>query len=360
MACHLRGKSVRHYYSSFHIYNISAALFISAVFFAPMTVSAEEEKDSAVDATMVSNFDIEAYGSLRLHISRASVDEAFDGGSNSYTGLTDAYSRVGARGGFDLGSTRISGNVELGLNTAELDIGDPSFFDDEDLRIKSVTAKGGWGTLKVGKDWLPYYNNIGYPVDYFSTIYAGYTTYAFFREKQISYTTPSWNNFTGTVSRIERTGGGPLGWHYVAAYANDGFTVAVGAEDMDGSTADTKGASVSYQSDGWYLAAKYEESTPIGEIYNGFVQYTDDRLTYKFGLGLGDQFSGNTVHTGIDFQFRPKIKFFTEFYKEELNYAILQDRAQNSSDYFGAGGFGAKQNGKVFAFGLRYDFSTTQ
>jgi len=323
MACHLRGKSVRHYYSSFHIYNICAASFISAVFFAPMTVSAEEKKDSAVDAAMVSNFDIEAYGSLRLHISHASVDEAFDGGSNSYTGLTDAYSRVGARGGFDLGSTRISANIELGLNTAELD-------------------------------------NIGYPVDYFSTIYAGYTTYAFFREKQVSYTTPSWNNFTGTLARIERTGGGPLGWHYVAAYANDGFTVAVGAEDMDGTTADTKGASVSYQSDGWYLAAKYEESTPIGEIYNGFVQYTDDRLTYKFGLGLGDQFSGNTFHTGIDFQFRPKIKFFTEFYKEELNYAILQDRAQNSSDYFGAGGFGAKQNGKVFAFGLRYDFSTTQ
>lgn len=328
---------------------IYAGLIVSFAIGAPQSVTAQDN-----------NFDIEAYGSLRIHLSHASVDEAYDGGSTSYTGLTDAYSRVGARAGFDLGSTRISGNVELGLNSAELDVGDPSFFDDEDLRIKSVTAKGDWGTLKVGKDWLPYYNNVGYPVDYFSTIYAGYTTYAFFREKQITYTTPTWNNLTGSVGRIERTGGGPRGWHYTAAYAANGLTFAVGAEDMDNAVADTYGAAASYTAGPWYMAAKYENSDGTGEIYNGFVQYTDDKLTYKFGLGLGDQFSGDTYHLGVDYQFKPKLKFFTEFYKEELNYAILQDRAESSSDYFGAGGFGAKQDGKVLAIGLRYDFSTHQ
>ena len=343
-----------------HHRSMRIGLFLSFVLGVSSPVIAQEKLEPEQAEAKLSNLDLEAYGSLRLHLSQVSVDEAFDGGSTGYTGLTDAYSRVGARAGFNLGSTRISGTVELGLNSAELEVGDPSFFDDEDLRVKSVTASGDWGSLKVGKDWLPYYNNVGYPVDYFSTIYAGYTTYAFFREKQIAYTTPTWQNMSGTLARIERTGGGPLGWHYTASYAANGLTLAIGREDMDGDVADTEGAAISYQTGPWYMAAKYESSDPIGSIYNGFVQYTDDKLTYKFGLGLGDQFSGNTYHTGIDYQFRPNIKLFTEFYKEELNYAILQDRAESSSDYFGAGGFGAKQNGQVFAFGLRYDFSTNQ
>ena len=301
--------------------------------------------------------EVELYASLRLHLSRATVDAAFDGGDRSYTGLTDAYSRVGAKAGFTLGNTKFSGKLELGLNSAELELGDPSFFDDQDLRIKSITASGDWGTLVVGKDWLPYYNNVGYPVDYFSTIYAGYTTYAFFRENQIAYTSPRYQGLRGEIARIERTSGGPSGWHYVANYQSGGLTLAIGQEDMDGSVGDTQGASASYTDGPWYLAAKYENSD-TGNIYNGFVQYSRGKASYKFGLGLGDQFSGDTYHLGVDYQLSQSFKLFTEFYSEDRNYAILQDRAETSSDYFGAGGFGARQNGTVLAFGLRHDFST--
>ena len=309
--------------------------------------------------TSETDLDIELYSSIRLHLSHASVDEAFDGGETSYTGLTDAYSRVGAKAGFDFGGTKISGKLELGLNMAELELGDPSFFDDQDLRIKSVTASGDWGTLVVGKDWLPYYNNIGYPVDYFSTIYAGYTTYAFFRENQIAYTTPEYQGLTGQLARIERTGGGPSGWHYVVNYQSKGLTLAIGREDMDGDVGDTQGASASYTSGAWYLATKYENSD-FGDIYNGFIQYSAGKARYKIGVGLGDQFSGDTYHAGIDYQLYENFKLFAEFYSEERNYAILQDRAETASDYFGADGFGAKQNGKVLALGFRHDFSIRQ
>ena len=54
-------------------------------------------------AAQDANLALETYISLRIHLSQALIDEAFDGGSTGYTGLTDAYSRVGARASFNLG-----------------------------------------------------------------------------------------------------------------------------------------------------------------------------------------------------------------------------------------------------------------
>lgn len=299
------------------------------------------------------------YGSWRLHLNAATVDEASGGQDNSYIGLSDAYSRIGAKASVSLGGTVVTGKIELGLNTADLKLGDPAFFDDEDLRIKSVTASGDWGTLVAGKDWLPYYNNVGYPVDYFSSIFAGYSTYAFFRENQLTYVTPDMGGFKGSLSRIKRTSGGPRGWHYTASYAKDGFTVAAGMEDMDRDVADTYGASASLTRGAWYGALKYENNDEAGEIYNAFAQYNRGKLTYKAGIGLGDQYAGDSYHIGIDYQARETFKLFSEVYSEQKNYAILSDDAQRASDYFGAGGFGARQNGKVMLVGFRFDFDVS-
>jgi hypothetical protein len=302
----------------------------------------------------------ELYSSLRLHLNAQEVDAAFDGGSTSELGLTDAYSRVGGRVKAQLGETEFSGTLELGINSADLEIGDPSFFEDEDFRIMSVKAKGDWGTLLVGKDWLPYYNAVGYPVDYFSSVYAGYSTYAFFREDQIAYTTPTYGGVSATVARMKRTGGGPRGWHYTASYSNEGLTFAVGREDMDNGVGDTQGASISYTSGPYYVAAKYENADGLGDIYNLFGQYSVGKWDLKAGVGLGDQFAGDSVHAGFDYKLRDNFKLFGEVYSEELNYAILRNGAESASDYFGAGGFGARQNGRVAALGFRWDVSTSQ
>lgn len=69
-----------------------------------------------------------------------------------------------------------------------------------------------------------------------------------------------------------------------------------------------------------------------------------------------DQYSGDTYQVGIDYQFNEPLKLFAEYYAEEKNYAILQKDTRSASDYLGAGGFSAEQNGKAFVVGMRYDF----
>jgi len=73
-------------------------------------------------------------------------------------------------------------------------------------------------------------------------------------------------------------------------------------------------------------------------------------------LAEGDQYSGDTYHAGIDYQYTEPLKLFAEYYHEQKNYAILQKDTRSASDYLGAEGFGAKQNGKAFLVGIRYDF----
>jgi len=298
------------------------------------------------------------YGSLRAHATYVSVDEAVEGKDESEFGLTDAYSRIGTTLGFDLGETTVTAKAELGLNTTDLELGDPAFFDDEDLRIYSVTASGDWGSLKVGKDWLPYYNNVGYPVDYFSSIYAGYTTFAFFRERQIAYTSPMIGGFTGTIAAIKRTGGGPSGAQGALSWSKVGLTFTVGFEEMESGFADTRGASASYTTGPWYLSAKIEDQDGQGTAYNVYAQRSLDKWTLKAGAGLGDQYSGDTFHLGVDYQAAANWTLFAEAYSEQLNYALLFDGAETSGDYLGAGGFGVPQDGKALLVGARFDFST--
>lgn len=319
---------------------------IALCFFAPSHASDE-------------SLDINLYGSWRLHANAASVEAAAPGQSDTYVGLSDAYSRIGIKSGWNFAETNFVAKVELGLNTADLELGDPAFFDDEDLRVKSLTASGDWGTMVIGKDWLPYYNTVGYPVDYFSSIFAGYSTFAFFRENQLTYITPELNGLKGSLSRIQRTNGGPRGWHYTASFNQGPLSIGAGMEDMDNDVADTYGASVSLTQGSWYAAAKYEHSDSQGDIYNVFAQFNQDKLTYKAGIGLGDQFAGDSYHIGVDYQVRDNFKLFSEFYSEQNNYAILADGAQSASDYLGAGGFGARQHGKVMLVGFRFDFDVS-
>ncbi len=303
--------------------------------------------------------DLKLYGSWRLHTNATFVDAATPGQSTGYLGLSDAYSRVGAKASFTASGTVFAATLELGVNSADFKLGDPAFFDDEDLRVKSFSASGDWGSLVVGKGWLPYYNNVGYPVDYFSSIYAGYSTYAFFRENQLTYITPQINGFKGSLSRIKRTSGGPKGWHYTASYARGGLTLAVGMEDMENNVADTYGTAVSLKRGHWYGAIKYEHNDVAGDIYNAFAQYTHGKFIYKAGIGLGDQYAGNSYHLGADYKVNQDFKLFAEIYSEQNNYAILADGATRASDYLGAGGFGARQNGKAMVVGFRFDFEAS-
>ena len=65
------------------------------------------------------------HGSFRAHSTLTTVDEAVEGRSETEFGLSDAYSRVGARIDFGYGGTKFSIKSELGLNLADLELGDP-------------------------------------------------------------------------------------------------------------------------------------------------------------------------------------------------------------------------------------------
>ncbi len=301
--------------------------------------------------------DLKLYGSWRLQTNVAFVDTAAPGQNDSYIGVSDAYSRVGTRASFTTGDTTFAATLEVGVNSADFKVGDPAFFDD-DIRITSLTASGDWGSLIAGKDWLPYYNNIGGTVDYFTSIYTGYATYASSRENQITYITPEIKGVKGTLSRIERTGGGPKGWQYAARYEHDGLALAVAIEDMDNTVADTYGTVASLVRGNWYGVLKYEHNDVTGDIYNVYGQYTQGKFIYKAGIGLGDQYAGDSYHIGVDYRVNEDFRLFSELYTEQDNYAILADQAVRASDYLGAGGFGARQNGKAMVVGFRFDFDT--
>ena len=295
------------------------------------------------------------YGSVRVHVDAARVDEAEPGQDSDYVGARDAYSRVGIRGNTSVANLNIAGTLEFGINTADFDLGDPSFFDDQNFRVASVNLSGDFGTITLGKDWLPFYNAVAAPVDLFSSVYAGFSTYAFFRENQLSFAS-NIGNLDYAVAAISRTGSNDRGWQATLTYPIANWTLAIGAEIMEADISDTSGASATWSNDDFYTAAKFEYNTSDGFIYNWFGQYSLERTAFKLGVGLGDQFSGTSWHIGVDYQLIESLSFFAEIYAEERNYAILEEGAERADQYLGAGGFGARQNGRAIALGARFDF----
>ena len=137
----------------------------------------------------------EFYGSIRIQAEHVNPDNAPDN-FNDYSGLRDAYSRVGLKLTQPLNdnwSTLFQ--VELPLDMRNMDVQDP-WGQEEDIRILKLQLSGPYGSLWYGQDWMPYYNAIAYPVDYFSSYYSGFATFTTFRlEETISYASPSLHGF---------------------------------------------------------------------------------------------------------------------------------------------------------------------
>lgn len=298
---------------------------------------------------------LDFYGSARVHLDLVKVDEAVAGEDKDYVGARDAYSRVGVRGSTAISNVDVVGTLELGINIADFELGDPSFFDDQNIRVASVKLNSDFGTLTIGKDWLPFYNAVAAPVDLFSSVYAGFSTYAFFRENQLAFSS-SYRNLNYTVAAISRTGSDDRGWQATASYPISNWTLAVGGEFMEGDISDTAGASAIWERNNLYLAVKYEYNSTDGNIYNWHGQYQLKKTLLKAGVGLGDQFGGNSWQLGVDYQLLPSLMLFAEIYAEDLNYAILIEGAERADQYLGEGGFGARQNGKALAIGAKFDF----
>lgn len=308
---------------------------------------------------------VSPYASLRAQIEAVSVEEAVDGEDDSFIGIRDAFSRFGLRADYALGEgNQLGAQLEIPFNMANFNAEDASFFDDNSVRIAKMTADGEWGSAWLGKGWLPYYNNVAYPVDLFSSFYSGWATYARFREYAAAYSTPPFHGLTLTAAAIRLDPSKEDGSHYVASYTAGAYTLAYAYEDMDSDNAsnngDTHGLTLSFSRGPFYLALKGEEHMPeVGAdavIKNLYASYTFNRYTFKGMVADADDgywAPGTSVHFGVDFQYRDSVLFFAEYFAEEKSYAILKTDADF---YDPLAPYSEDSDGQALLIGARYDF----
>jgi predicted porin len=311
--------------------------------------------------------ELDFYGSLRTQVESVHPDRA-----DSYTGLRDAYSRVGISGKYPINADlALVGQVELPVDVANARLRDP-YDQDENIRIASVGVKGTLGALTYGQQWMPYYNAVAAPVDMFSTYYSGYATYTVFRvAKTLAYTTPTYNGLSfgagyapssgnrRSTSRID-----DRRWQAVATYVRGDTRLAAGVDDRgDAGYGKNRiyGVTLSHQADALYLAVKYETfetgnrqpgsfSTDGNRAINLYGHYALGKSTIKLMLAKVDNYGDEIIHLGIDYALSRDARLFAELY-QEAETAALTTRRGGLADVDGG-----VRGGRALAVGLRYDF----
>ncbi|MBF0264166.1 MAG: porin [Gammaproteobacteria bacterium] len=323
-----------------------------------------------------------AYGSLRIQAEHVNVNKAIDGEDDSYTGLRDAYSRLGVKLSKSFVPLKLSAKLEVPINLPQLQAEDPSFFggyykSNHSPRIANIKlSKDNLGSLTYGMQWLAYYNNIAYPVDYFSTFYSGFATHATFRREALTYTTPTFSGLKVTISGVDLTDNAGTSYldsrQYALSYSANNLLLAFAHQDTYDDRADLSGFSASYIIGPWRFAAKYEQlksnknvkTNRDPAIVNFYTSYQMNQITFKALYSRGDgkaanndeadaYFIGDSYHLGMDYQYQKHIKLFLEYFYEENAYAIY---TPDSESFSPLAGYQNKSDGKVIAIGIRYDF----
>lgn len=302
------------------------------------------------------------YASLRIGVEAVDPDTG-----DSYTGLRDAYSRVGLKLDQALDDNwTLGAHVELPLDLANLDVHSP--YDQEDqVRIAKIQLSGPLGSLWYGRGWMAYYNAIAYPVDFFSSYYSGWATPTTFRrERTFYYTSPAFNGIRLSAATTDDNGTESDNRNqYVLSYAGDGLTLAAGLDDNAGDTDDSiMGVAATYTTGPWYIAAKYErmatdDANDGGTAGNLLLQYDlDDSNTVRGMLANVDLpawggYGGTVLHLGWDHRYDADLKVFVEYYQEDSTAAISP-----AHDAFGPSGYimGGTGGGRALTAGIRYDF----
>lgn len=315
------------------------------------------------------------YASLRTHAEYVEPDnrDVID----RYNGLRDAYSRLGGNLSyrFDDGP-RVFAQLEVPFDSANFRLRDPydqgGFGRDEaePLRIARVGVEGGLGTLSLGQQWMPYYNAIAAPVDWFSSYYSGFATYTTPRVRNtVAWYSPrvagfgvaaSWSAAHGNKKSTARIEDERV--QATASWTGGPWVLALGMDDRghpDGYRDRLYGAAATWTQDAWYLALKYErtDTNVPGAFYGDDQQafnllgaYTAGRNTWKLMLARVEGYGEHTVHAGVDHRYNERLTLFAEFYREGATSGITARR--HGLDRFDA----ATSGGRAFALGFRYDF----
>lgn len=303
--------------------------------------------------------DTNFYGSLRIAAENVQPDD--DEALESYSGFRDAFSRVGGvvSGPLTDGLTA-SIKLELPLDLANGKVQRPADEEDE-LRVFKAQLSGSFGTVWVGKDWTPFYNNIAYPIDYFSSYYSGWATTTSFRvPDMLAYVSPSFNGFTVSGAFAKDHGDDDRS-QFTVSHSGEKLTVSVGV-DKTGGVYNTQvlGAAVGYTEGRWYFGAKTEqfssdkESEGYGQdgtgVSGAIVQYSQGSNTFRAMVAQFDNYGESILHAGWDYQYQSNLKFFVEYYQEEETAVIAQERKSTVNVWTDSSG------GQVMTVGVRFDF----
>ena len=320
------------------------------------------------------------YGSLRLQYEAADPK-----GESSYTGFRDAYSRIGFNANAPLADgVDAFAQLEIPLDLANGKVQDPFNAEDEDVRIGKVGLNTDAGTFAYGRDWLPYYNAIAFPVDMFSSFQSGFATFTTFRESNsLMYYSPTFNGFSFAASYSANAGGDKADgsnddrYQLTASYALDNTVFSVGVDDVGGNvdfSDDLRiwGVSVMHTMGDIYLGGKVEyidsdQDTRVfgrdGDVaFNIFASYAMGPHTFKGMYANVDNYGEDVFHLGYDFQYRSNLTLFAEYYYEEkATGAVPVVKARDSrTDPVGFGPADADGNpvgsNNAFLVGARYDF----
>ncbi|MEW7849170.1 porin [Massilia aurea] len=310
---------------------------------------------------------IDLYGSLRSQLETVSPDH-----DRAYTGMRDAYSRVGINARYPVDANlALTAQLELPVDVANTRLRDP-YDQDEPIRLATIGVQGKFGAITYGQQWMPFYNAVAAPVDMFSSYYSGYATYTVFRvAKTLAYSTPDYQGlsfgaaYSGSsgnrrsTSRID-----DRRWQAAATYTRGDTRLAAGIDDRgDAGYGRNRlyGIALSHQVDDLYLAIKYEAfesgnrqadsfSTNGNRAVNFYGHYVMGKSTVKLMLAKVDNYGDEIVHVGIDHALSSQSRVFAEVYHEAATAALTARRG--GLDDGGA----IVHGGRAIAVGLRHDF----
>lgn len=317
---------------------------------------------TAAASTSSFAIDTQFYGSLRLQAEQVSPDQESTA-LGDYAGFRDAYSRIGGViSGQPVEGVKASIKLELPLDLANGDNSGP-YNQDEDERIFKAQLQGNFGTLWIGKGWLPYYNAVAYPVDYFSSYYSGFATFTSFRKKDtLYYGTPSLGNWSAAFAYSKENGNNDDDRYQAAVtYSDEGLNLSAGADHLGGDNDSTiAGLSAGYTSGPWYIGAKVErffsdKQTGYGEdgsiAANLLAQYTQGSNVYRAMLAQVDNYGETVFHLGWDHHYTDSLRIFTEYYYEQEQAALSPERESIKLNWVDSSG------GSALVIGARYDFN---
>ena len=225
-----------------------------------------------------------------------------------------------------------------------------------------------YGSIWVGKGWVPYYNEISAVVDRFSSFYVGYATYSTLREDELLvYTSPDMRGWVLNLARARGNGDREENGSFddrdqvTLSYSNQGTKLAIGVEDIGGIN-DRKvlGVSLAKTIGSFYIGAKYERNDSDIEnknflgydnsiAKNLYLEYTMGQQKLKAHIAKVEGFGESIFHLGYSYQLNEKTTLFAEYYREQRGAAIASARGGFRETYWDEGG-------KAFAVGFSYSF----